>query len=70
MEEIHLNNIRLVNKKLLTSTKLPKINFEEIVNNKSNNIEQGKELNGLRENGKKRYKLKANKNFEIKVAFP
>jgi hypothetical protein len=49
---------------------LPKINFEEIVNNKSNNIEQGKELNGLRENGKKRYKLKANKNFEIKVAFP
>jgi hypothetical protein len=70
LEEIHLNNIRLVNKKLLTSTKLPKINFEEIVNNKSNNIEQGKELNGLRENGKKRYKLKANKNFEIKVAFP
>jgi hypothetical protein len=68
--EIHMNNIKVVNKKLLTSTKLPKINFEEIVNNKNNNIEQNKELNIIRENGKKRYKLKTNKNFEIKVAFP
>ena len=70
LEEIHLNNIRLVKNKFLTSTKLPKINFEEIVNNKNNNIEQSKELNGVRENSKKRYKLKTNKNLEIKVAFP
>ena len=70
LEEIHLNNIRVVNKKLLTSTKLPKINFELIVNNQNNNIEQNKELNIIRENGKKRYKLKTNKNIEIKVAFP
>ena len=57
--------------KLLTSTKLPRINLEEFTG-KNNNKEEDekKELNINAENGRKRYKLKTNKNLEIKAPFP
>ena len=70
LEEIHINNIRVVKNELLTSMKLPKINFQEIVNNENDKLEQKKEFGGNNENTRKRYKLKSNKLLKIKVAFP
>ena len=57
--------------KLLTSTKLPRINLEEFTG-KNNNKEEDekKELNINAENGRKRYKLKTNIKIESKAAIP
>ena len=63
LEKVHSNNIVVIKNKLLTSKKLPKINFEEIVNNKNGKIRQNKELNPTLENGRRRYKLKTHKNL-------
>ena len=69
--QINTSKIRLVKNKLLTSTKLPRINLEEFTG-KNNNKEEDekKELNINAENGRKRYKLKTDKNLEIKAPFP
>ena len=58
-----MNNIRLVEKKGLTSTKLPKINLDEIASNKAYKVEHHKDG----EKTRKHYKLKTtNNNFEKK----
>ena len=64
LEEVNImNNIRLVEKKGLTSTKLPKINLDEIASNKAYKVEHHKDG----EKTRKHYKLKAtNNNFEKK----
>ena len=63
LEKVHSNNIVVIKNKLLTSKKLPKINFEEIVNNKNGKTRQNKEVNPTLENGRRRYKLKSHKNL-------
>ena len=64
LEEVNImNNIRLVEKKGLTSTKLPKINLDEIASNKAYKVEHHKDG----EKTRKHYKLKTtNNNFEKK----
>ena len=71
ISKINLNNIRIVKNKLLTSTKIPRINLEEFTSKNNNKEEeQKKELNINAENGRKRYKLKTNIKIESKAAIP
>ena len=72
MENDNTNiNIRLFNKRYLTSDKLPKINMDELETAKAykgNKIELSKEFNGL--DTKKKLRLKTNKNLDYKGILP
>ena len=71
ISKINLNNIRIVKNKLLTSTKIPRINLEEFTSKNNNKEEeQKKELTINADNGRKRYKLKTNIKIESKAAIP
>jgi len=64
-------NIRLFNKRYLTTNKLPKINIDELETTKAykgNKIEHSKEFNGL--DTKKKLRLKTNKNLDYKGILP
>ena len=65
-EDLAINDLRVKKKKLLTSNRLPKINFDEFINNKVKDVsqlEQNKEIVPIGRT--KKYKLKSNKNLGL-----
>ena len=65
-EDLAKNDLRVKKKKLLTSNRLPKINFDEFINNKVKDVsqfEQNKEIVPIGRT--KKYKLKSNKNLGL-----
>ena len=71
METDNNINIRLFNKRYLTTNKLPKINIDELETTKAykgNKIEHSKEFNGV--DTKKKLRLKTNKNLDYKGILP